>query len=191
MTESRCEWCTDNDLMRAYHDTEWGVPLRDDQKLFEFLILEGAQSGLSWQLIMNRREGYRAAYEGFDPERVAGYGAADTARLMGDPGIIRNAAKVAASITNARAFLEIQSERGSFANYLWTFVDGAPIQNSWSRVDEVPVQTPLSERIAGDLKARGFRFVGPIVIYSHMQATGMVNDHLTDCFRHAEVRGYT
>jgi DNA-3-methyladenine glycosylase I len=173
--------------MQAYHDTEWGVPLHDDRKLFEFLILEGAQSGLSWQLIMNRREGYRTAYEGFDPEVVADYGEADAKRLLGDAGIIRNTAKVAASISNAQAFLAVQEEFGTFADYMWAFVDGAPIQNAWRTMEEIPAQTDLSKAVSKDLKARGFRFIGPIVVYSHMQATGMVNDHLVDCFRHAEV----
>ncbi len=187
MAESRCGWCGGNELMQAYHDTEWGVPLHDDRKLFEFLILEGAQSGLSWQLIMNRREGYRTAYEGFDPEVVAGYGEADAKRLLCDAGIIRNTAKVAASISNAQAFLAVQEEFGTFADYMWAFVDGAPIQNAWRTMEEIPAQTDLSKAVSKDLKARGFRFIGHIVVYSHMQATGMVNDHLVDCFRHAEV----
>jgi DNA-3-methyladenine glycosylase I len=187
MSVSRCGWCLADDLMRAYHDTEWGVPLHDDRALFEFLTLEGAQSGLSWKLILDRREGYRAAYDGFDPERVAAYGEADEQRLLGDPGIIRNRAKIAASITNARAFLAVQEEFGSFSAYIWRFVDGAPIHNAWRSLDQIPARTPLSATIANDLKARGFGFVGPVVVYSHMQATGMVNDHLIGCFRHAEL----
>ncbi|MDH3225620.1 MAG: DNA-3-methyladenine glycosylase I [Thermoleophilia bacterium] len=189
MNDSRCGWCIDNELMRDYHDTEWGVPLHDDRKLFEFLILEAAQSGLSWQLILNRREGYRAAYEGFNPDRVAGYGEADAKRLLVDRGIIRNRAKIAASITNVQSFLEVQEQFGSFASYMWGFVDGAPIQNAWRAMDQIPAETPLSRKIAKDLKARAFRFIGPIVVYSHMQATGMVNDHLVDCFRYPELSG--
>ncbi|MEZ5081557.1 MAG: DNA-3-methyladenine glycosylase I [Thermoleophilia bacterium] len=189
MSGERCGWCVGDPTMTAYHDREWGVPLRDDRTLFEFLTLEGAQAGLSWKLILDRRAGYRAAYEDFDPDRVAAYGAADEARLLADTGIIRNRAKIAASITNAQAFLEVRERHGSFSEYIWGFVDGEPIQNHWRTLDEIPAQTPLSEEISRDLKSRGFKFVGPIVVYSHMQATGMVNDHLVGCFRHDALGG--
>jgi DNA-3-methyladenine glycosylase I len=183
----RCGWCGADPLYVAYHDCEWGVPVRDDRKLFEFLILEGAQAGLSWSTILAKREGYRRLYDGFDPERVAGYGSAKVAELLSDPAIVRNRAKIAASIGNAGAFLAVQEEFGSFSDYIWRFTDGEPIQNAWTRLAELPAQTPLSEVISKDLKRRGFRFVGPTIVYAHMQATGMVNDHLTSCFRHPEV----
>lgn len=185
---TRCGWCGEDPLYVAYHDTEWGVPLRGDRELFEFLVLEGAQAGLSWLTILRRRKGYRRAFEGFDPERVAGYDDDDLRRLLADEGIIRNRQKVASAITNARAFLEVQQREGSFADWIWSFVDGAPIQNEWRTLDEVPATTTLSERISRELKSRGFSFVGPTIVYAHMQATGMVNDHLTGCFRWAEVR---
>jgi DNA-3-methyladenine glycosylase I len=175
--------------MRAYHDLEWGVPLHEDRALLEFLILEGAQAGLSWSTILNKREGYRRAYEGFDPEVVARFGDADRERLRNDPGIVRNRAKIAASVDNARAVLAVQDRFGSFDDYIWEFVDGVPIQNSWTSMAELPAETPLSARISRDLKARGFRFVGPTIVYAHMQATGMVNDHLVGCFRHRELGG--
>ena len=185
---TRCGWCGEDPLYVAYHDTEWGVPLRGDRELFEFLVLEGAQAGLSWLTILRRRIGYRRAFEGFDPERVAGYDDDDLRRLLADEGIIRNRQKVASAITNARAFLEVQQREGSFADWIWSFVDGAPIQNEWRTLDEVPATTTLSERISRELKSRGFSFVGPTIVYAHMQATGMVNDHVTGCFRWAEVR---
>jgi DNA-3-methyladenine glycosylase I len=175
--------------MRAYHDLEWGVPLHEDRALLEFLILEGAQAGLSWSTILNKREGYRRAYEGFDPEVVARFGDADRERLRNDPGIVRNRAKIAASVDNARAFLAVQDRFGSFDAYIWEFVGGAPIQNAWRSMAELPAETPLSARISRDLKARGFRFVGPTIVYAHMQATGMVNDHVVGCFRHHELGG--
>jgi DNA-3-methyladenine glycosylase I len=163
------------------------VPVFEDRKLFEFLVLEGAQAGLSWLTILRRREGYRAAFDGFDVERVARYGEQEIARLLADPRIIRNRAKVRSAVKNARAFLAVQEEFGSFAAYIWRFVDGAPIQNRWERIEEIPAETPLSRAMSKDLRQRGFSFVGPTICYAHMQATGMVNDHLVSCFRHAEV----
>jgi DNA-3-methyladenine glycosylase I len=174
-------------LYVAYHDDEWGVPVRDDRTLFEFLILEGAQAGLSWSTILKKRDGYRRAFDGFDPEVVARFGARKVASLLADPGIVRNRLKVASAIDNARAFLAVQQEKGSFAEYIWSFVDGRPVQNRWRSLGQLPATTPLAEAISKDLKKRGFRFVGPTIVYAHMQATGMVNDHLVGCFRHAEV----
>jgi DNA-3-methyladenine glycosylase I len=184
---ARCGWCGSDPLYVAYHDLEWGVPVRDDRTLFEFLVLEGAQAGLSWSTVLKKREGYRRLYDGFDPVRVARYDDARVARLLADPAIIRNRAKVASSVANARAFLEVQAERGSFADYIWSFVDGVPIQNAWTSLDQLPAATPLAETISKDLRQRGFTFVGPTIVYAHMQATGMVNDHLVSCFRHREV----
>ena len=163
------------------------MPARDDRTLFEFLILEGAQAGLSWSTILKKREGYRRLYDGFDVDQVALYDNAKIAELLTDPAIVRNRAKVAASIGNARAFLEVQAEFGSFSCYIWRFTDGAPIQNRWTTLAEIPAKTSLAETISKDLKKRGFKFVGPTIVYAHMQATGMVNDHLVSCFRHAEV----
>jgi DNA-3-methyladenine glycosylase I len=183
----RCGWCGSDPLDVAYHDEEWGVPVRDDRTLFEFLILEGAQAGLSWSTILRKREGYRRLYDGFDPEKVARYDDVKRAELLADPAIIRNRAKVAASISNARAFLDVQSEFGAFSDYIWRFTDGVPIQNAWKALAEIPATTPLAETISKDLNKRGFKFVGPTIVYAHMQATGMVNDHLVACFRHAEV----
>jgi DNA-3-methyladenine glycosylase I len=168
----------------TYHDEEWGVPVHDDRTIFEFLILEGAQAGLSWFTILSRRENYRRAYARFNAERVARFGARDVRRLLADPGIIRNRMKVEVSIRNARAFLAVQEEFGSFDAYVWRFVEGRPIQNRWSAIRQLPAQTRESERLSKDLKARGFGFVGPTIVYAHMQATGMVNDHLVSCFRH-------
>lgn len=185
---SRCGWCGDDPLYVAYHDEEWGVPVFDDRTLFEFLVLEGAQAGLSWSTILRKREGYRRLFDGFDAEKVARYDEAKVAELLADPAIVRNRAKVAASIANARAFLAVQAELGSFADYIWRFTDGVPIQNRWRSLAEIPATTPLAETISRDLKRRGFSFVGPTIVYAHMQATGMVNDHLVTCFRHAEVK---
>jgi DNA-3-methyladenine glycosylase I len=187
MAVTRCAWCGEDPLYVAYHDQEWGVPVFDDRTLFEFLVLEGAQAGLSWSTILKKREGYRAAFAGFDPAVVAGYGDNDVATLLEDPGIVRNRLKVASAVTNARAFLDVQGEYGSFADYIWSFVDGSPIQNAWRTLAEVPATTPVAVAISKDLKQRGFRFVGPTIVYAYMQATGMVNDHLVACFRHAEV----
>ena len=189
MTEAikRCGWCGTDELYVAYHDEEWGVPVWDDQTLFEFIILEGAQAGLSWSTILNKREGYRRLYDGFDPQIVAGYDEGKRAELLSDPAVVRNRAKVAASIGNAQAFLEVQAEFGTFSDYIWAFTDGQPIQNAWKTLSEIPAKTDLAETISKDLKKRGFKFVGPTIIYAHMQATGMVNDHLVSCFRHSEV----
>jgi DNA-3-methyladenine glycosylase I len=187
MAVRRCSWCGDDPLYVAYHDEEWGVPVFDDRRLFEFLILEGAQAGLSWSTILKKREGYRAAFDGFDPVIVAGYDERKTAELLADAGIVRNRLKVASAVSNARAFLEVQVEHGSFSDYIWGFVDGAPIQNHWPTLAEIPAKTPLAETISKDLKKRGFRFVGPTIVYAHMQATGMVNDHLVSCYRYPEI----
>ena len=184
---TRCSWCGDDPLYVAYHDEDWGVPVYDDRTLFEFLILEGAQAGLSWSTILKKREGYRAAFDGFDPTIVAGYDERKTAELLADAGIVRNRLKVASAVSNAQAFLAVQEECGSFANYIWAFVDGAPIQNQWRTLAEIPAKTPLAETISKDLKKRGFRFVGPTIVYAHMQATGMVNDHVVGCFRYPEI----
>jgi len=184
----RCPWCGDDPLYVAYHDKEWGVPCHDERTLFEFLILEGAQAGLSWITILRKRENYRRAFDGFDPEKVARYGEADVARLLGNAGIVRNKLKIAAAIDNARATLALYDAGLTLDTLLWQFVDGNPVINRWQRLDQVPVFTPAAEALSKDLKRRGFRFVGPTVIYSHMQATGMVNDHLVSCPRHAELR---
>lgn len=173
--------------MLAYHDDEWGVPLHDDRALFELLILEGAQAGLSWTTILNRREDYRSAFDGFDLGAIAGYGADDEARLLADPGIIRNRAKVASAIGNARAALEVIGELGSLDRYLWSFVDGRPIQNRWQAMSEIPAETDISRRMSKDLKRRGFSFVGPTIVYAFMQSAGLVNDHQVQCFRFDEV----
>jgi len=183
----RCPWCGDDPLYVDYHDREWGVPVRDDRTLFEFLTLEGAQAGLSWLTILRKREAYRRAFAGFDPVEIASWGDEAVARLMADPGIVRNRLKIEAAIGNARAFLDVQRAFGSFADYIWGFVDGRPIQGSWRSIADLPATTPLAETISRDLKRRGFRFVGPTIVYAHMQATGMVNDHLVGCFRHREV----
>jgi len=185
-TVNRCSWCGDDPLYVQYHDEEWGVPVHDDKKLFEFLVLEGAQAGLSWLTILRRREGYARAFAGFDVQKVAHFDQGDFEGLLGDASIIRNRAKIRAAIANARAFLEVQSEFGSFDAYIWRFVEGRPILNQWTRLEDIPATTPLSETISRDLKARGFGFVGPTIVYAHMQATGMVNDHLIDCFRYED-----
>ncbi len=182
----RCAWPGADPLYTAYHDTEWGVPVRDDRTQFEFLVLESAQAGLSWITILRKRENYRRAYHGFDPEAVARFTDADIARLSADAGIVRNRRKIEASVVNARKFLEIREEFGSFSRYLWSFVDGRPVVNRWTRLSQIPAKTALSDRISADLIRRGFRFVGSTIVYSHLQATGLVNDHLTGCFRRAE-----
>lgn len=182
----RCGWAGDDPLYVEYHDCEWGVPQHDDRKLFEMLLLEGAQAGLAWITILRKREGYRRAFDGFDPQRIAAYGDAEIERLLADSGIVRNRLKVNSAIRNARAFLAIQEEHGSFDAYLWRFVDGRPIQNRWSSLAEVPASTAESDRLSKDLKQRGCNFVGSTICYAFMQAVGMVNDHTTDCFRHAE-----
>ncbi|MEW6676399.1 MAG: DNA-3-methyladenine glycosylase I [Pseudomonadota bacterium] len=185
----RCAWCGTDPFYQAYHDTEWGVPLHDETALFEFLILEGAQAGLSWLTILKKREGYRRAFHGFDAERIARYDEADVARLLADPGIVRNRLKVAAAISNARATLKLREEFGGLDVYFWRFVDGRPIQNTWRDISQVPARTALSDSISKDLLKRGFKFVGSTIVYAHMQAIGMVNDHTTDCFRHRQLQG--
>ncbi|MHB1584089.1 MAG: DNA-3-methyladenine glycosylase I [Acidimicrobiales bacterium] len=182
----RCDWARGQWLV-PYHDTEWGVPVHDDRRHFEFLTLEGAQAGLSWLTVLKRRDGYRRAFCDFDPARVAGFTPATVARLLEDPGIIRNRAKVEATVANAAAVLSLQEERGSFDDYLWDFVDGRPVQNRWRRTDQVPATTPLAEALSADLRRRGFRFVGPTICYAHLQAAGLVLDHLTTCFRYPEL----
>ncbi|KAA1194577.1 DNA-3-methyladenine glycosylase I [Pseudohalioglobus sediminis] len=184
----RCGWCGSDPLYVEYHDEEWGVPVWDDNTLFEFLILEGAQAGLSWITVLRKREAYRQAFDNFNAEKIARYTDKKLEKLLQNPGIIRNRLKVFGSRKNARAFLEVQAEMGSFANYIWDFVDGAPIQNAWRSLAEVPATSPVSDALSKDMKKRGFTFVGSTIMYAHMQATGMVNDHTTDCFRHAECR---
>ena len=186
-TVSRCAWAGSDQLYQAYHDQEWGVPVHDDRLLFEFLTLEGAQAGLSWITILRKREAYRAAFAGFDPAVVATFDEKRQAELLTNAGIVRNRLKVASTITNAKAFLEIQEEFGSFDAYQWRFVDGRPIQNVWQSIKEIPASTPLSDALSRDLKQRGFRFVGSTICYAHMQAVGMVNDHTTNCFRWQEL----
>ena len=181
----KCDWCRGNDLYEEYHDTEWGVPCFDDRVLFEFVLLEGAQAGLSWLTILKRRENYRRAFADFDPQRVARFTRKDEERLLKDEGIIRNRLKVASAISNARCFLKIQEGFGSFSNYIWQFVEGRPVQNRFRSMRELPAATPLSDSISKDMKRRGFKFFGTTICYAHMQATGMVNDHMVDCPRHA------
>ncbi len=184
----RCEWCGSDSLYTEYHDTEWGVPVHDDQKQFEFLVLEGAQAGLSWLTILRRRENYRKAFADFDPAKVGRFNQRKIASLLKNEGIIRNNAKIRSAVTNAQAFLEIQEAFGTFDAYIWRFVDGEPRLNRWKRLDQIPAQTTESEKLSKDLKARGFKFVGPVIVYAHMQAAGMVNDHLVDCFRYKEIQ---
>ena len=182
----RCSWAR-NDLAIAYHDGEWGVPLHDERMLFEFLILEGAQAGLSWDTILRKRPNYRRAYDRFDPRKVARYDARRRKRLLADAGIVRNRLKVEASVQNARAFLEVQEEFGTFDTHVWSFVGGRPRQNRFRNLEEIPASTDESEAMSKDLKRRGFRFVGPTICYAFMQAVGMVNDHVTGCYRHREL----
>ncbi|THD69660.1 DNA-3-methyladenine glycosylase I [Robertkochia marina] len=186
----RCSWCEGDPLYESYHDNEWGVPVKDDAKLFEFLILETFQAGLSWITVLRKRENFRDAFDRFDYKKIASYGEDKIADLLNDRGIIRNKLKVRATITNAKAFMKVQEEFGSFSNYIWGFTDHKPLQNQHTSMKEVPANTPLSDRISKDLKKRGFKFVGTTVVYAHMQATGMVNDHVTDCFRHQEIMDY-
>ena len=183
---TRCSWCGTDELYVRYHDEEWGVPVHDDRTLFEFLVLEGAQAGLAWITVLRKREGYRAAFDGFDVGKVARYGDRKLRRLLQDPRIIRNRLKVHSARRNARAFLAVQEAWGSFARYMWRFIDGKPIRNRWKSMKDVPASTPLSDAISRDMKQRGFTFVGSTIVYAHMQATGMVNDHIVDCFRHRE-----
>ena len=182
---TRCGWCGSDPLYVDYHDNEWGVPVRDDQTLFEFLILEGAQAGLSWITILRKRENYRRLFDNFDAQKIARYSDKKLDKLLLDPGIIRNRLKVHGARKNARAFLDVQQQHGSFSKYIWDFVDNQPIQNRWNSLREVPATSAVSDAMSKDMKKRGFTFVGSTILYAHMQATGMVNDHITDCFRHA------
>ena len=187
MTEKiiRCTWPGDDPLYQNYHDKEWGVPEWESQALFEKLILDGFQAGLSWITILRKRENFQKAFDGFDPELIAKYGKRDINRLLKDAGIVRHRGKIESAIGNARVFLDIQNKESSFSDYLWNFVDGTPRQNNWKRMDQLPAQTPQSQTMSKDLKARGFKFCGPTICYAFMQAVGMVNDHTCDCFRHA------
>jgi len=187
--QKRCEWAGDDPLMIDYHDNEWGRPLHDDRRLFEFLILEGAQAGLSWMTILKKRENFRKAFDGFDPERVAAYKDAKIQRLLQDKGIIRNRLKINAAVANARAFLDVQKEFKRFDTYIWQFVNHKPISNNWKKLADIPAQTDKSKNMSNDMKKRGFRFVGPTICYAFMQATGMVYDHTTDCFCHKPLAG--
>ncbi len=186
MNKNRCSWCGEDPIYIKYHDTEWGVPVYDDDKLFEFLILETFQAGLSWITVLRKRENFRNAFDNFDYNKIAKYNEKKFDKLMNDVGIIRNKLKIKATISNAIAFMEVQEEYGSFSKYIWSFVDHKPIVNSWRSLDEIPAKTTLSDKISIDLKKRGFKFVGSTIIYAHMQATGMVNDHVVDCFRFKE-----
>lgn len=179
----RCSWCGKDDMYIKYHDEEWGTPVFDDQKMFEFLVLESAQAGLSWRTILKRRENYRRAFDNFDVNKVADYDANRVEELMNNDGIVKNRKKIDAAINNAQRFIEVQKEFGSFCNYVWAFVDGKPIVNNWSNEEYIPANSPISDTLALDLKTRGFKFLGSTIIYSFMQATGLVNDHVTDCFR--------
>jgi len=186
---NRCEWCTSDELYIKYHDEEWGVPVHDDRKQFEFLVLESAQAGLSWLTILKKRENYRAAYDNFDPVKVAAYDDKKIEALLSNPGIIRNRRKIESSINNARCFLEVQKEFGSFDKYIWKFVDYQPVINHYQNISEIPATSSLSDIISKDLKARGFRFLGSIVVYSHLQAIGIINDHIDSCFRKEKCSG--
>jgi DNA-3-methyladenine glycosylase I len=196
MAVKRCEWCESSEIYMDYHDKEWGTPVFDDRKHFEFLVLESAQAGLSWITILKKRENYRRAYDGFDPKKVSRYGEKKKAALLADAGIIRNRPKIEASINNACRFLEIQKEFGSFSNYIWSFTVGPrtsggkikQITGKWKTLAEIPARTELSDRVSADLKKRGFKFMGSIIVYSHLQATGIINDHLTSCFRYKQVK---
>ena len=186
--KSRCEWGTVSQLYIDYHDNEWGVPIHDDRTLFEFLILEGAQAGLSWETVLKKRENYRKAFNNFDPVKVSRYGDKKIEALMGNKGIIRNRLKIASAVNNAKRFLEVQKEFGTFDAYIWQFVNGKPITNRFKSMQEIPATTKESDAMSKDLKKRGFKFVGPTICYAHMQATGMVNDHVVDCFRYKEIK---
>lgn len=183
----RCPWSIRTAVEREYHDKEWGVPRRDDAGQFEFITLEAAQAGLSWITILNKREAYRKAFAGFDAHKVAAFTDKDVERLVRDTGIVRNRKKIECAIGNARCFLEVAARHGSFANYIWTFVDGTPLVNRWERMEDVPPNTPLSDAVSKELKRLGFKFMGSTMVYAHMQATGLINDHLVSCFRHAEL----
>jgi DNA-3-methyladenine glycosylase I len=185
--KTRCDWTGDDPQYIAYHDQEWGVPLHNDQQLFEFLILEGAQAGLSWITILKKRDNYRQAFANFEPGHVAQFDDAKRQELMANPGIVRNKLKIEAAITNARAFLLVQEEFGTFDAYIWRFVNGQPIQNRWTSLSDIPTKTPVSEAMSKDLRKRGFKFVGPTICYAYMQAVGLVHDHLVSCFRYSEL----
>ena len=187
----RCSWCGSDPLYLAYHDEEWGIPVHDDRRLFEMLILEGAQAGLSWLTILKKRENYRQAFHQFDPDKIARYGAKDIQCLMQDAGIVRNRLKIEATVKNARAFLHICEEYSSFAEYLWSYVDGVPIINSWQQLSDIPAHTSLSDQLSKDLKKRGCNFVGSTICYAFMQAVGLVNDHTVDCFRYLQIKQFT
>jgi DNA-3-methyladenine glycosylase I len=184
----RCDWADRSELEQSYHDHEWGVEIHDDRTLFEFLVLEGAQAGLSWSTILRKREGYRRAFDNFDARKISQYSENTVSRLLTNPEIIRNRLKINATITNARAFLQVQKEFGSFDRYIWQFVDGKPTQNSWRKMTDIPSSTPESDAMSKDLKKRGFKFIGPTICYAFMQAVGMVNDHVVDCFRYKELK---
>jgi DNA-3-methyladenine glycosylase I len=186
----RCEWCENDDLYIKYHDEEWGVPVHDDIKHFEFLILEGVQAGLNWLMILKKRENYRRAYDNFDPSKIARYNVNKIEELMENKGLIRNRRKIEASVVNAIRFLEIQDDFGSFDRFIWNYVDDKPILNSWRDISEIPSRTKLSDEMSNDLKGSGFKFVGSTIIYAHMQAIGLVNDHIVDCFRYNELKEY-
>jgi len=188
LTKTRCAWAGDDPVYQQYHDLEWGVPVHSDKKLFEFLILEGMQAGLSWITVLKKRDAFREAFDAFDFNKVANYSQAKIDELLQNPGIIRNKLKIHAAVNNARAFLQVREEFGTFNKYIWGFVDNVPLQNAWPSLQELPASTTLAETISKDLKKRGFSFVGPTIVYSHMQATGMVNDHTTDCFRHRALK---
>jgi DNA-3-methyladenine glycosylase I len=185
----KCTWALSSPSEEHYHDLEWGVPVHDDRLLFEFLILEGAQAGLSWSTVLNKREGYRKAFDNFDVNSVANYDEAKRASLLADPGIVRNKLKINAAVVNARSFLKVRQDFGSFDAYIWQFVDGKPRQNVWKNAAEVPATTPVSDLISKELKKRGFKFVGSTICYAYMQAIGMVNDHIVDCYRYPEIKG--
>jgi DNA-3-methyladenine glycosylase I len=189
METIRCAWANSSSLYIDYHDTEWGVPVHDDQTLFEFLLLEGAQAGLSWSTILQKRPNYRLAFDNFDPLKIAGYDETKVAELLVNPGIVRNRLKIRAAIGNAQAFLAVQEEFGTFDAYIWSFVNGRPMQNAWRSLSEIPARTAESDALSKDLIRRGFKFVGSTICYAHMQATGMVNDHLVDCFRYQQLKG--
>lgn len=184
----RCGWAGSDPLYVDYHDTEWGVPVYDDKRLFEFLILEGAQAGLSWSTILKKRDNYRRAFDNFDPAKIARYKKPKIENLLKDSGIVRNRLKIEAAVSNARAFLEVQKESGSFSDFIWSFVDGKPIHNKWKSLREIPAKTEIAEKMSRALKKRGFRFVGPTICYAFMQAVGMVNDHTVSCFRYQEIK---
>ncbi|MYC30908.1 MAG: DNA-3-methyladenine glycosylase I [Chloroflexi bacterium] len=191
LDKERCGWPGNDSLMIEYHDAEWGVPLRDDRKLFEFLLLDGAQAGLSWQTVLRKREGYRRAFDNFDPQKIALYGDAEVERLMRDAEIIRNRQKIASAIGNARSYLQVVREEGSFADFIWSFVEGKPIVNQWNTHEGAPATSLQSESMSRELRRRGFRFVGPTICYAFMQAAGLVNDHVVTCFRYEEVNSGT